>query len=581
MTAGDDNNQAGTGRETNGGRLSSDRHAPGVAWSVAAILLWAAALRFHGIGRQGFRLCDEGYYLLHPMNLVYSPTAEAFLYYKHGLCLMVSWFVRGFGPAPSSVLACAAACGMITVVVTFVAVRHMFDTKTALAATAVLASLKYVLFYHRSNLSDGYALMIFAIVLTMLAALITTVERYDRSSSGWKRRAGPLAVGAGLLIGFSFTVRIQTCLSLLGMVGVMVLLLPWLRPKADRGRVVWRYIGVGSCVAAASVIGYAAVMLYLGDRVDWPRTLEWYEKNLAIARVESQVWRPYLIGHLRDHTIGLFPLVAMAGVGLEMVRCRRRSSPLRLWFLVCTLGLAAAHVAAAMPWPRGQLNLVYLLAIYWGVGLSGLLSWNVARPAVRRAGVAAILITTVVSESLQGYLMFALPHGYDTVNAYLVQRDPGSRGKRPFVATHSWPVIGCSYGSSPFIVYDLVDEPDYGAFCRGLQDIHERYGARFVILDLNVTYFAGRPMNQMLQEFVLSNLPDLVVANDMANEAQCVADAVAGQPPREDMFSRRIVVYDLDRLAPILDPDGRVMRFTSDADMDRRLGARIRPSTGF
>ncbi len=528
------------------------------------ILHWALLLRIAGVWDQGFRFCDEGYYLLHPITMVQNPDAAGFLYYKHGLCAVTAFWVWLYGSQPSAILLQSGLWGMVGITFHFLLVRRLFTLRIAVISSLVLASLRYILFYHRSHLSDGYALTLF------IAGLYCFV-RFSGAGSGRSERNGQArsqllwVVLYGVIAGFAFTVRIQACVTLLGAAVLGAALLMW---RHRRTRNCWpsavRLAGLTLAGVVSVIVGYSSVMVLLGERIDWIRTLEWYQKNLTIAGGSAAGSPAVILQHLFAFSSVPFVIVAIIGLIAALVQQRRQCRIVRLWLCGCTLGLIAIHMLAAMPWPRAHLYIVYLLTIFFAVGVSAI----GARCAHMRCGAVvavAIVILTIAAETVDAAAFFRLRSGYGQAAEFMIDRDAENRKRRHFIGTHSWPVTACDYGRGGYIVYDLP-ATSYSAFCGAILDLHFRHNVRFMILDLNITYFAPSDVNHLLQEFVLTNPPDLVVANDIANDAQCVADAFHGRPVREDMFSNTIIVYDLAELSQ------RIARspgfsYTNDKDM--------------
>ena len=536
------------------------------------ILIWASALRFLGLQDQGFRFSDEGYYFLHPIYLVYAPGLKNYLYYNHGLCWLTSLPVRFFGPDYSVALTWSALLGILTIVITFWIVKELYNTRTALLSALLLASSKYILFYHRSNMSDGYGLLCFSVSLFLFIRVLKAFHLEENHSNQKIKVTLPgmlYLVLFALLSGFTFTVRNQSFVTLLGMAGSFgcCLFFYCFRNPRNRENLFW-YFGITLIALAGAILTIYLFLHSLGDKVNWTKTIEWYWKTFDVAKGELSSLQPFFIQHLFRYNGIPFIAVGILGIGWELKKLRKGIDLFRLWILISFFGLLLSYIKTPMPWPRGHVYGIYFLSIFWGVGMDNILALAKIRKSLKLSLATVLILAMMGTELIKAKHLIQSKSGYRKVCEFILKNDPVDIRKKSLVATHSWPIIACYYGKGAFTAYDLAKDEKFETLCEKLIKLQLRGRARFMVLDYNVSHFASSRMNHVLQEFVLTYPPDLLVRNDSAKDAQTIEDTFMGNSVRNDIFSDRIIVYDLSLLSQkITSYPTPLLQYSNDEDM--------------
>lgn len=515
------------------------------------ILIFAACPRFYQLAEMGYRFCDEGYHLNHSI-LYLIDHDEPFLYFKHGLHWFNTFGLTVFGLEQAGSLYWSAMVGLATIVFLYVTLGWLVNRRVALLGSAAMAVSHYVLFYHRSNMSDGHALMFFCLV-TMLLVLaarhfglgpVQETPNDDRPAA----KSWAILVAGGLMLGFSFAVRIQTCIILVGSIcawGLALVLMRRPRP--------WKQMTSGAAVLAAlAVSGYGGFMFYLRHNVLWGSTVIWYDKNFAVAQGELKAWSLYLVDHLTAYCSGAFLLFGIGGLIGATLFCRRAGFAM-IWLVLCWWGLFAAFTVMGLPFPRAHLYLVLYLCIFWAIAIDWI-GRRVGKATGRKwLGVTVAIAIAVVSAALElqkSRTLLNSKGGYREAVAYVTATTPG----KTMIATHAWPIFRASHRHQTTVLYDYVnDMPDSLEvqstwFPEKLRRSFEEIETSHMILDSYVPYGCSATAHLFLQRFCATYPPDLIIRNDFGLDAQTSWDAFRREL-QPCMLARYHVIYRLERFA--------------------------------
>ncbi|MBM4046455.1 MAG: hypothetical protein FJ279_15200, partial [Planctomycetes bacterium] len=123
-------------------------------WAIlAGVLLLAAGLRLWGLGELGFRYADEGTYALFGMEMLKG--SRGFIYFKPGQAALTWLAFKAFGVSMLSPMLLSALLGIASVLLIYLVTRELYGEDAGLVSAACAAAMPYLLYYHRSSLSDG------------------------------------------------------------------------------------------------------------------------------------------------------------------------------------------------------------------------------------------------------------------------------------------------------------------------------------------------------------------------------------------------------------------------------------------
>ena len=503
---------------------------------LALIITTALILRLYHIGSMGYRFADEGYHLLHPIILTENPDYPS-LYFKHGLMWWIYLGLHLFGFTVNGSLYFSIFCGTISVVLFYLICSRLMRGNYPLYGAALFAFSYYIFYYQRSNMSDGYALMFFCLTGYLF---ITAVQKLGIMPVFSKGKRSPFAfivlVASGLLLGFTFTVRIQTCLTLIGAGGAFaVVLLIKVFLKKKKPEIFFKYSGTVLLWCLTAVIGYSVFMLLIRHHIKWDDTLKWYGKNATITAIPPEGWHLFICRNLW-HLCGL-PFLVISAIGIVRdIYCFKKLNSFRLWLLICFAGLTAGYVKAAMPWPRAYLYLIVFMIFYWLVGADCIA--GIFKKMRKDYVVTSILFITIVFE-----LMLIIPFinkrsGYNDATAFINQNEHGA-----LIATHSWPIFeALPYRHDNFLINkECRNLSTTGQFMNHLRYMFVKRRARYMILDNNI-YFFPPPNPDMLKYFCRKNRPTAVYKNDFGEDYHTCMDAF-GRAPVHEFCTDRIMIY--------------------------------------
>ena len=344
------------------------------------------------------------------------------------------------------------------------------------------------------------------------------------------------------MVGFTFTVRIQTCVTLLGVVGALGLaLLLSSESWNDRFAAIKKYAWFSIIILFFAVLSYAIFMFSIRNLVKWHETMVFYGKNYDITRKLWNGWKPYLLINIWHLTGFPFILFAFLGFAFDCVKWHKLNLP-RRWLLICTVGLLASYLKMALPWPRAYLYMIFIMTIYWVLSFEHIFSFWFTSGQLVRMRVPLVLCSLLIMAFCEMILILPFIHKksrYNDVVAFIENRGAGN-----LHTTHARPIFSMlSFTHSTYIVYDTYRvNKTYRDFCEALMAGYVEKNVRYMILDNNVSYFGGD--DRMLQQFVVTVLPDAVFKNDFGEDFHTCMDAFAA-PPKHDIFTDKIMVCDM------------------------------------
>ncbi len=545
---------------------------PAWAW-LGLMLILAAGLRLYHLRPAGFHLCDEGYYLLEPVLLHVLPQPQPVLYYHHGLAVWVWLGCQVFGFTYDGALHWSVTCGLLTLVVYAVAVGRLLGRAAGLGGAFALAVSSYVLFYHRSNLALSHGLLFLATACLLSVALFAALGVLPLTATGpaparpWRSgRAWLLLVALGVLWGYSYDLRVDTSIIILGVIGALGVALAatqWRHGWSARPWVLY----AGAVVALALLAGLTHLAF---ARVTAPWT------NPALSAGVTEVHVGFMRLHLPAgvptslrtlwHLCSV-PFLALAAGGLLLETQRWRTLPLpRVWWLAATWGFLAVSTVMSTPYPRGFVYAVFFLAAYVGVAVAALAALlpNPRRRATLTALMLALLLT---GELVLAMPLFAARSYYRDIVAFM-----RASGEAHMVHTSAWPLFRAALpNQKQYLLSDvLAAGPTYESFCVQLAMLRATRGVRYLVLDSSILFQAGP--QPMLEQFVLAHRPHLVYPDEYAGHFHTQAEAFGAFLPMRSLLRDWIIVYDLSRLPGFARTPPP---YTTPADMQERFEAAL------
>jgi 4-amino-4-deoxy-L-arabinose transferase-like glycosyltransferase len=413
------------------------------ALALLALLLVAAALRFHGLNwDQGIGAHPDERYIVDVAGRLSFPGAlnpfDVAPHFAYGhLPLYLLALVSALAPKVDPLLlgrALSASCDLGTVALTFALGRRLYDTRAGLLGGAVVgltvAHVQQAHFYTPDTL----------LALLAVGALLFSVRfaQNGRPLDLW------LAGGfAGLALGTKASA------------GLLVIPLGVACSSPSRGerRVGWR-CGLAAVLAFLAVDPFALIEL--------PRFLGNLAEQAAILRGVADVpytrqyhgTLPYIYPMVQQLRWGMGWLAgsaALVGLACEGVRAVRHPSRTGPWIVLiwvvpyfCSLGALYAK------FPRYMLPLIPVLAILASHLLTDLARWRRSLLPI----LAMALLGSLLVRCLAVAMMYRVPHPWMTASDWLYQHVP--RGSTIAVEAWDHPLPLDARG------YDLVELPIFG-----------------------------------------------------------------------------------------------------------------------
>ena len=503
-------------------------------------------LRVYELSGKSFKICDEGYHLMYPF--VYSLGLENVFYFKHGLMMWIYWGLSLFSFTVEGALLFNVFCGILTMPLFYLLCRQFLKTRASLFAFLAFASSYYIIYYHRTFLSDGFGLFFFT--ATLLLIIITFrlfgIIKCPGGLRCFKRYRYLFLLFAGVLLGFSYTVRIQTCLALLGVMGACgaaFVIYRWILRKRRVPFSFGRYVLISGCLVLIGILFYYIFLFHIvKDAVLWESTLEWYGKNFVIASGQnSREWQPFLMIFLFKFCSLSFLAGGFAGLLIDAFRVRSLNI-VRLAFLISAAGLGVMYFYLKMPWPRAYLYFVCFLCIYWGIFLDAVLSFKIL--SSRKWLVPGIAGLTVLALFIGEFRllkhMFTMDSNYNKALAWIGKNS----GKSKFSTTHAWPIIFIAAPRQVHIIYDKA-YPSYEFFLNSIAGNCRYKDIRFVVVDSYASYF--RDNHDFLERLYREFEPTVEFSNDYGLDEHTSYDAF-GVGPCKDIFIDKIVIFDVSNM---------------------------------
>ncbi len=159
------------------------------ALAVAALTVLGAALRFVGIGHQGFWF-DEGNtaLLVHyspgkMLGLIPQSESTPPLYY----CIVWVW-ARLFGYGEAGLRSLSAVCGVATVPVAYMAARKLVSERAGVIAAALTACNPFLIWY--SQEARSYSMLVLLTAVALLAFAYARATPTPRTLAAWVVASG-------------------------------------------------------------------------------------------------------------------------------------------------------------------------------------------------------------------------------------------------------------------------------------------------------------------------------------------------------------------------------------------------------
>ncbi|NOY75153.1 MAG: hypothetical protein GXP32_05100 [Kiritimatiellaeota bacterium] len=522
---------------------------------LLAITSLAVFLRFHNLIDSGFKFTDEGYHFYPAIDLynAFDRGTTRFLTWYHGLEFWICLGCSFLGFTYNGALLWGATCGTAAVPLFYLFCSRLFSKRAALLCALALAFNYYLVFYARTALSTGYAVFFlcwFLVVFDWAMRECGVCRTVDAPPSNRTRFHGffPIFV-AGVFLGMLEHIRIELGFIGVGLVGAMGISLAlengfsglWSRRTFIFKS--WIPLFILLFVAVATYVSFFALLNAL-DWVDWKNSAVFYKGHLGFAAKSDHPWGPYLLTNIWRLAGTPFILLALLGLIFETVDFKRLALR-RRWFLIAFWGLSLFLFKTGLAYPRTYVYTVLFLCAYWGMGVRRI-SLFFARRRSARVGVALAVFLVSITFYCEVRLIGPLFHKksrYDEAERFIAERGAGN-----IHVTHSWPIFELlPFPYRRFVVYDTYSRfPEYEDFCGALRTAYEKQHARYMVLDNNLAYWGGD--TTMIQQFAATILPTAVFRNDYGDDWHTCMDAF-GKPPAHDMFTNRIMVYDIKEFA--------------------------------
>jgi hypothetical protein len=462
------------------------------------------------------------------------------------------WITAGlnvFGFSHEGALFFSALCGIFTITLFFAILRNWQSLVFSLLGLFCFSTNYYVLFYHRCFMSDGFALFFFCVELLFFICvfrLYRLLPGAPMKLAPIKKYRLPLLIFSGLLLGFTFTVRIQTCLVLFGFIGalgVAILLKLKTTPRRKIKKIILRYIYAVIIICIFSAIGYSAFMYSIKDSTNWDSTLEWYMKNVAASSGNKLPWKLYMADFLWKLCGFPFLAIALLGVIWEIKEFRKLNI-IRLWLLVSFLGITVFYIVMGLPWPRAYLYYVFLLVFYWSFALERISGMHFfeSRRKFKFLALGLLVAFTALAELRISWPLFSKTSNYRPATKFIFKD-----GCVNFSCAQSWPIFKSANILAKAHYISKVDYLTYDKMLLTLKANLQNIGIRYLILDHYTSHLQTN--RELLQELVRINKPAVVYQNDFGNDYHACMDAF-GIPPTNDEFSDKIMIFDIKELHP-------------------------------
>jgi 4-amino-4-deoxy-L-arabinose transferase-like glycosyltransferase len=273
----------------------------------------------------------------------------------------------------------SAGFGVATVLITWLLGRLLYGPGVGLLGAAILAVLP-LHSEHSHYITPDIIVTFFATLTLLFAALI-----YRTGARRWYLWAG---VAAGLTIGSKYNV---------GIVLLTVVLAHFLADQGWRGKLKW----LGESVGLALATFFVTTPFMLFDFAGFLNEIAFQVRHYTIlghgTASEGASWSAYLQDFWQEGFTYQASLVALAGVGLALVRQRRAdwllvSFPLLGYFFFSTAKVHFARNLLPLLPPLALLSAAFLLVLVgWLVSLVAA-KWPVRARQGIRAGLLVVLV---------------------------------------------------------------------------------------------------------------------------------------------------------------------------------------------
>ena len=490
---------------------SQRRHRTAELAFIGLLMVVAAFVRLHGITNQGLRFYDEATYLRFGATLLLGDGPEIF--YKPGTAMLMALAFKLLGHSPAAAMTFNALVGTATVALMYLLARRLAGTFAALAAAAACAVMPYMLFYHRSAMTEANY---FFLALLSLCLMVLGLERTrtGRKNAIW---AAILFVLCGVCGGFGFRVNAPAALiwALVVLGGVVQLYFNAVRIRDLAVMLAGCVVGFiyGSVLPKFVCAGYEPASSDVAplDRL-----------AAALQFSPRLYWLWYLFVYCG-------PLVlVLAGVGAWRLWAGRHR---HRWLLtILAAGLFAFYVQTSKNWPRMYFPLVLPAVLLAGPGAAYLVE-RFGRTAPRRWMTAAILCCAMLCHGAwQSWPVMQLRSGYAQAGRFLAE-DTMQR----MITVHGWVIFSVVTpgGLDP---EKIRIDTQAGVLARSFmpgtalgpeesfQWFADNYGATHIVLDYFFWKMLSPGARERFAEFVKIHPPDAIIPNPVAGHYPTVAE---------------------------------------------------------
>lgn len=491
---------------------------------MLGVLLLAAGLRLWGLPDLGFRYADEGTYALFGMEMLKG--SRGFIYYKPGHAALTWVALNAFGVSTFSPMLLSALLGVASVLLLYLLTRELYGTDAGLVSATCAVAMPYLLYYHRSALSEGNY------VFLDLAGLYLSLL-------GLRTRRWGLFAAAGAAWALAYDVKPQAGLIPIGMALGLLCATRRNPPGTPLDPRLTRIFLVVSLLAA--LFAHAALASFMRPFMD--------------ERAASGVLRSYV---QRFFDPGMLPgfqffscLLIHGGVAVTLLFAMGFGLAVRRRSLSDVVCLAMVTVTAAysfrvnVPMPRFHLTFALPVALLAGAG-GARVAAVVGRKIGHRAALIALLLALLCLETSPALKVLQMKPGYREACEWLRREERLTTG----ATTHSWPILAAGTGRPWAIASDVVADALMGhegdkVLALRLIPAIRRDGYSHLMLDYAI-WARLRPEGEAnLRRFVADHPPTRVIPNDYLWHPQTLAEGelpgrLAREPLAQNIFIWRL-----------------------------------------
>ena len=523
----------------------------GIPFLLLLIICTGIVLRFYHLKDAGVKFHDEAICYIHALTLKHAMQGwhiKHFLYWYPALpfWIFLGCFITGF--SLKGALLWGAINGILCIPLFYIFCSSIAPKRIALLATIALAFNYYLVYYSRTNLPTGYGIFFFCILITLLGKIRVYTEKNNTGDLTfyYTSKQYLLFISTGIFLGI--LIHIRTDAGLFGVGMLFALYLAFLSTyKYSNIRSNFKsFINRSSfifVILISAAISFTLFLVIFGllDWINWDATKLFYKERYSYTHHANSIWGPYLLIFIYRLSSIPFWSIAIIGIINDIVKFGKINI-YRRWCLIAFIGMTILLFKTGLSFPRAYVFLVVLMCFYWALGVEYLISLHFLHSKYTALILGVCLIAaTFFGEFMLIYPLFKKKANYDRLAEYMASLQPGN-----IIGTHSWPMLeGLPFDFRKFLIYDLSKQcSSYKSFCLSLKYNCKNIHIRYMILDNNISYFATN--SKIIQQFAVTNLPDVIFYNDYGDDWHTCMEAFQ-TPPIKDVFTKRIMLYDLSR----------------------------------